>query len=96
MQQYDIIIIGGGITGCSIARELSKYKLSIAVCEASADVGTGTTKANGGLIHAGDDPAPETLKAFLNSKGCLPKSSGSAFAKKARWSSGSTKRTSPF
>lgn len=71
MQQYDIILIGGGIMGCSIARELSKYKLKIAVCEAAADVASGTTKANGGLIHAGDDPIPGTLKAFLNSKGCL-------------------------
>lgn len=71
MQQYDIVIIGGGITGCSIARELSKYRLSVALCEASADVGAGTTKANGGLVHAGDDPVPGTLKALLNSKGCL-------------------------
>ena len=71
MQQYDIILIGGGIMGCSIARELSRYKLKIAVCEAAADVASGTTKANGGLIHAGDDPIPGTLKAFLNSKGCL-------------------------
>ncbi|MCI1965043.1 MAG: NAD(P)/FAD-dependent oxidoreductase [Oscillospiraceae bacterium] len=71
MQKYDIIIIGGGITGCAIARELSKYRLKIAVCEAAADVAAGTTKANGGIIHAGDDPVPGTLKAFLNSKGCL-------------------------
>jgi glycerol-3-phosphate dehydrogenase len=66
-----MIIVGGGITGCAIARELSKYRLKIALCEAAADVAAGTTKANGGLIHAGDDPAPGTLKAFLNSKGCL-------------------------
>ncbi|MVB10101.1 L-2-hydroxyglutarate oxidase LhgO [Caprobacter fermentans] len=71
MQQYDMIIIGGGITGCAIARELSKYRLKVALCEASADVAAGTTKANGGLIHAGDDPVPGTLKALLNSKGCL-------------------------
>lgn len=71
MQQYDIVIIGGGIMGCSIARELSRYKLRIAVCEAASDVAAGTTKANGGLIHAGYDPKPGTLKSLLNCRGCL-------------------------
>lgn len=71
MQKYDIIIIGGGIMGCSIARELSRYKLRIAVCEAASDIAAGTTKANGGLVHAGYDPKPGTLKAMLNARGCL-------------------------
>jgi glycerol-3-phosphate dehydrogenase len=65
------MIIGGGIVGCAIARELSKYQLKIALFEAESDVAAGTTKANGGLIHAGYDAHPGTLKAFLNSKGCL-------------------------
>ncbi len=71
MQKYDIIIIGGGIMGCSIARQLSRYKLRIAVCEAASDVAAGTTKANGGLIHPGYDPKPGSLKAMLNCRGCL-------------------------
>lgn len=71
MQQYDIIVVGGGIIGCAVARELSRYSLRIAVCEAKSDVAAGTTKANGGLIHAGYDPHPGTLKAMLNCRGCL-------------------------
>lgn len=71
LQQYDVLIIGGGITGCVLARELSRYRLSLAVCESAPDLATGSTKANGGLIHPGYDPHPGTLKALLNSKGCL-------------------------
>lgn len=71
LQQYDLIIIGGGIVGCSVARELSRFQLRVAVCEAKPDIAAGTTKANGGLIHTGYDPKPGTLKALLNLKGCL-------------------------
>ncbi len=49
----DVVIIGAGITGCAIARELSKYKIRIIVIEKEADIGWGTTKANSGLIHPG-------------------------------------------
>lgn len=69
MQTYDLIIIGAGISGCAVARELSRYRLRTAVLEKNADVAAGTTKANGGMIHAGDDPAPGTLKAKLNVEG---------------------------
>lgn len=69
MKQYDLIIIGAGISGCSIARELSRYQLKVAVLEKNSDVAAGTTKANGGIIHAGDDPQPGTLKALLNVQG---------------------------
>lgn len=71
MKDFDIGIIGGGIIGCAIARELSRYSEKTAVFEKFADVGAGTTKGNGGFIHAGYDPPPGTLKAKLNSKGCL-------------------------
>lgn len=66
---YDVAIIGAGVIGCSIARELSKYNLDIVVLEKEPDVATGTTKANSGIVHAGYDAKPGTLKAKLNVKG---------------------------
>lgn len=63
---YDVAIIGAGIIGCSIARELSKCKLNVVVIEKSFDVSDGSTKANSGIVHAGYDAAPGTLKAKLN------------------------------
>lgn len=66
---YDIIIIGAGITGTLIARELSKYKLSVGVLEKCNDVGNGTTNANSAIIHSGYDPVPGTLKAKFNALG---------------------------
>ena len=62
----DIVIIGAGVTGCSIARELSKYDLSITVVEKEEDVACGTSKANSAIVHAGFDAAPGTWKAKLN------------------------------
>lgn len=66
---YDVIIVGAGVTGCAIARELSRYKLKTCVLEKNNDVGMGTSKANSAIIHAGEDPIPGTLKAKLNVKG---------------------------
>lgn len=63
---YDICIIGAGITGSLIARELSRYKLKILVLEKENDVGNQTTNANSAIIHSGYDPVPGTLKAKLN------------------------------
>ena len=63
--KYDIIIIGCGITGASIAMELSKYKLNVLVLEKENDVAMGTTKANSAIIHAGFDPRPKTKMARL-------------------------------
>jgi glycerol-3-phosphate dehydrogenase len=65
----DVLIIGAGISGCGIARELSKYRLNILVVEKDDDVATGATKANNGNIHPGHSAAPGTLKAKLNVKG---------------------------
>lgn len=50
---YDVIIIGGGVTGCCIARTLSRYDLKICLLEKEADIASGTTKANSGIVHAG-------------------------------------------
>ena len=63
---YDVLIIGAGITGASVAMELSKYSLRIAWLEKHNDVAMETTKANSGIIHAGYDPKPHTLMARLN------------------------------
>lgn len=65
----DIVIVGGGIIGCAIARELSRYSLQTLVIEAANDIACGTTKANGGLIHSGYDPAPGTMKSKVNARG---------------------------
>ena len=69
MKDYDVIIIGAGVSGCAIARELAKGKLRIAVLEAKSDVCEGTSKANSGIVHAGFDATPGTLKAKMNVQG---------------------------
>lgn len=66
---YDILIIGAGITGCAVARILSRYQASVLVLEAGSDVASGATRANSGIIHAGFDAVPGTEKARLNVKG---------------------------
>ena len=69
MKDYDVIIIGAGVSGCAIARELAMGKRRIAVLEAKSDVCEGTSKANSGIVHAGYDAVPGTLKAKLNVRG---------------------------
>ncbi|MFA6948555.1 MAG: NAD(P)/FAD-dependent oxidoreductase [Eubacteriales bacterium] len=73
--QYDVIIIGAGVTGCAAAYKLARYKLRVLVLEAGSDVACGTTKANSAIVHAGFDAQPGTLKAKLNVSGCaqMPK-----------------------
>ncbi|WP_342269339.1 type 2 glycerol-3-phosphate oxidase [Spiroplasma endosymbiont of Aspidapion aeneum] len=66
MKKYDVCIIGAGIIGASIARELSKYNLSILHLEANNRVGMETTSGNSGLVHGGFDPTPHKLNAKLN------------------------------
>ena len=66
---YDVLIIGAGVTGGMLARELSKYRLSVCLLEKEQDVAMGATKANSGIIHGGYDPEPGTLKAQLNTAG---------------------------
>jgi glycerol-3-phosphate dehydrogenase len=62
----DVTIIGAGIIGSAIAHSLSKYKLNVLVLEKEIEVSNGVTKANSAIIHAGNDPEPNTLKAKLN------------------------------
>jgi glycerol-3-phosphate dehydrogenase len=66
---YDVAIIGAGVIGTYIARELSRYKLKIALLEKDNDVANGTTKANSAIVHAGFDAKPNTLKARMNVQG---------------------------
>ena len=66
---YDVVIIGAGVIGGMLARELSRYRLSVCVLEKENDVACGASKANSGIIHGGFDPEPGTLKAKLNAEG---------------------------
>ena len=66
---YDVAIIGAGVVGSLTARELARYRLSIALLERSNDVATGSSKANSGIVHAGFDAKTGTLKASLNVHG---------------------------
>ena len=65
----DVIIIGGGVVGCSVARELSRYDADILLLERGNDVSVGTSKANSGIVHGGYDAKPGTLKAKFNVAG---------------------------
>jgi len=67
--KFDVAIIGAGVIGAAIARELSKYQLKVVVLERENDVCIGTTKANSAIIHAGYDPKEGTLMAKLNVEG---------------------------
>ena len=62
----DIVIVGSGITGCAVARELSRYDASVTVLDKGSDVAEGATKANSGLVHAGYDAEPGSKKAYYN------------------------------
>ena len=66
---YDVLIIGAGVIGGSIFRELTKYNLKVSVLEKENDVSMGTTKANSAIIHAGFDPDPESVVAKYNVRG---------------------------
>lgn len=66
---YDTVVIGAGVAGSCVARELSRYDLRICVLEAGNDIAYGATRANSGIIHAGYDPEPGTLKAIYNTRG---------------------------
>lgn len=67
--RVDVVIIGGGVVGAAIARELSRYNLKIILLEKYPDLGMGTSKANSGILHAGFDAVPGTKKALLNVRG---------------------------
>ncbi len=61
--EYDVVVIGCGVVGAAIARELSKFNIRVAVLEKEADVSFGTSKANSGIIHGGFHAVQGSLKA---------------------------------
>ena len=63
--RYDVIIIGGGVIGCAIAHELSRFNIDVALLEKHAEVGFGTSKTNSGIVHPGHDTGLDTLKGRL-------------------------------
>ena len=69
MVNTDVLIIGAGITGTSLARALSRYHVSVRVIDRACDIAEGATKANSGLVHAGYDAVPGTRKAYYNVRG---------------------------
>ena len=64
-QTFDIAVIGAGVVGSAIARELSRYQLRVALIESNPDVGMGTSKASTAIWHTGFDAKPGTLEATL-------------------------------
>ena len=69
MTNYDVTIIGAGITGAIAARELARYDLKLCILDAASDVAMGATKANSAIVHAGFDAKEGTLKAKFNVEG---------------------------
>lgn len=69
LKETDVVVIGGGIVGTAILRELSKYDLRSVLVEKEPDLATGTTKANSAILHAGFDAAEGSLKAITNVRG---------------------------
>lgn len=66
---WDAVVIGGGVIGCAVARELSRYAGKVCLVERNEDVCTGTSKANSAIVHAGFDAMPGTKKSRFNVEG---------------------------
>ncbi len=69
MKEIEILIVGGGVVGSAIARQLSRYDLDVTLVEKNSDVASETSKANSGLIHAGFNADSNKLKGRLNVEG---------------------------
>ena len=65
----DVAVIGAGVVGCAVARELTRWNLNVVVLEAGSDVAEGASKANSAIVHAGFDAQPGTNKAKFNVRG---------------------------
>lgn len=69
VKSADVVVIGGGIVGTAVLRELSKYDLKCILVEKELDLAMGTTKANSAILHAGFDAPTGSLKAITNVRG---------------------------
>ena len=69
MNSYDVVVVGGGLVGSAIARDLAGTSLKVALVEARNDVGDGTSKANTAILHTGFDAKPGTLESRLVARG---------------------------
>ncbi|MDL2317460.1 FAD-dependent oxidoreductase, partial [Eubacteriales bacterium OttesenSCG-928-A19] len=68
-KQVDVLVIGGGVIGCAIARQLSRRAVTVALVEAHEDVSMGSSKANSAIVHAGYDAKPGSMMARMNVAG---------------------------
>ncbi|MDO8361612.1 MAG: FAD-dependent oxidoreductase [Actinomycetota bacterium] len=68
-EPFDVVVVGGGVVGCAVARLLSHHQLSVALVEARDDVGAGTSKANTAILHTGFDAVPGSVEARLVARG---------------------------
>ena len=66
--RLDVLVIGAGVTGCAVARELSHTGLRVALCDACEDVAMGASRANSAIVHAGYDCVPGTLKMCIRDR----------------------------
>ncbi len=66
---FDVVVVGAGVVGCAVARELSRLELSVALLEARNDVGAGTSKANTAILHTGFDATPGSVESRLVARG---------------------------
>ncbi|MCE9621440.1 MAG: FAD-dependent oxidoreductase [Actinomycetia bacterium] len=66
---FDVAVVGGGVVGCAVARELTRHRLTVALLEARNDVGAGTSKANTAILHTGFDAVPGSTEARLVARG---------------------------
>jgi glycerol-3-phosphate dehydrogenase len=66
---YDVVVVGGGVVGCAVARLLSHHDVAVALLEAGPDIGAGTSKANTAILHTGFDATPRSLESRLVARG---------------------------
>ncbi|MGZ4725530.1 MAG: FAD-dependent oxidoreductase [Ilumatobacteraceae bacterium] len=66
---YDVVVVGGGVVGCAVARVLAHHDLTVAIVEAGPDLGAGTSKANTAILHTGFDATPGSLESKLVARG---------------------------
>ena len=78
--EVDVAVIGGGVVGCAVARELAGFQARVALLEAGGDVGEGTSKANTAILHTGFDAVPGSLESELVARGYALLSDYSALA----------------